>query len=81
MAELDLSVKGKEVTRHFALTVAPDAAVAIRRVVAELREACAKDPGWFGLREDEDEALEALVEALNSENDEDDDTPGQMVLA
>lgn len=66
--EYDISVKGRKVPEHFSLTVSVQAAEAITRVLGDFREHCQDDPSWYGLREDEDEALEKLVDALTDED-------------
>lgn len=73
--EYDVSVRGRHVSEHFTVNFSPGAAEAVRAVLSDFREHCREDPAWYGLREDEDEALEALVDALTPEDEEDEGGP------
>lgn len=57
-------MKGGLVKEHFSLTIEVAEGRALRDLIKDFRMHCAEDPNWYGLHENEDEALAGLVDAL-----------------
>lgn len=75
-------MKGSLIPRHFMVSMTPEEAASIREFLSDFHQQWIKERGdFFGLRENEDEAITALIEALDDPGDNGAGQPAVMTSA